>query len=142
MVGLDAAAPLFENYPGSFLTQNDATFVDVIHTSAGHELLEGEIGFIKPIGHVDFFPHNGKSQPRCKDSVELSCNHYSSVFYFEASLSGKCKFTAYKCANWDDFDAKKCNNTGDSELGYYSVHQPGRGVHYLNVKDKYPFCEN
>ncbi|XP_054165483.1 pancreatic lipase-related protein 2-like [Oppia nitens] len=139
---LDAAAPLFEDYPGSYLTHDDAEFVDAIHTSAGHIIVTGEVGFIEPIGHIDFFPHNGTHQPRCVGHItQLSCNHYSSVFYYEASLSGtKCQFTAYKCPNWDQFTKHQCDAGGDSRMGFYSITKPGRGVHYITVTKDYPFC--
>jgi len=35
ITGLDAAAPMFENHEGAYLTKNDAEFVDGIHSSAG-----------------------------------------------------------------------------------------------------------
>ena len=140
---LDSAAPLFEAYPGSYLDHNDAIFVDAIHSSAGNDILKGEVGFVKPFGHVDFFPHNGTDQPRCEDqALHISCNHYSSVFYFEASLSGKRQCTSFKCNNWADFLAKKCSKDGDSRMGYYSISQAGRGVHFSDVKKDYPFCQN
>jgi len=139
---LDSAAPLFEGYPGAFLNQDDAIYVDAIHTSAGHVIVTGEVGFIEPIGHVDFFPHNGTHQPRCSGKIDLTCNHRSSVLYFESSLSGgaHCLFTAYKCPNYQDFEDKKCAKGGDSRLGFYSTTQPGRGVHYLDCAKDYPFC--
>ena len=143
ITALDSAAPLFEAYPGSFLSYKDAIFVDAIHTSAGNDILKGEVGFITPIGHVDFFPHNGTDQPRCVDSLEIACNHYSSVFYFGASISSaKSQCTAYKCINWADFIGQKCAKSGDARMGYYSIAAPGRGVHYLAVNKAFPFCQN
>lgn len=41
------------------LSEEDAEFVDVVHTDAGH------YGFIKPIGHADFYPNGGTAQPGC-----------------------------------------------------------------------------
>ncbi|CAG2183694.1 unnamed protein product, partial [Oppiella nova] len=139
---LDSAAPLFEGYPGAYLDQNDGIYVDAIHSSAGHLIITGEVGFIEPIGHVDFFPHNGTHQPRCSqlnETIHISCNHYSSVLYFEASLSGgdHCMFTAYKCTNWTDFEDKKCAKNADQRLGFYSTTQTGKGVQYLDVNKAY-----
>lgn len=140
---LDSAAPLFEGYPGSYLTHEDAIFVDAIHTSAGNNLLIGQVGFIAPIGHVDFFPNGGKKQPRCSTSFHLTCDHYSSVLYMDASLKAhtKCLFKAFKCDSYDQFKAKTCKDTnGDSQMGYSSASLPGRGNHYLNTTNAYPFC--
>lgn len=47
--------------PESSLDKNDADFVDIIHSSAG------SLGYMDPIGDVDFYPNNGKAhQPGCK----------------------------------------------------------------------------
>jgi len=47
--------------PKERLDKEDATFVDVIHTETGIQ------GISEPIGHVDFYPNNGKSsQPGCE----------------------------------------------------------------------------
>lgn len=61
-LGLDPARPYFEGRAGpeSSLDKTDADFVDIIHSSAG------SLGYEEPIGHVDFYPNNGKaSQPGC-----------------------------------------------------------------------------
>lgn len=142
-IALDSAAPLFEGYPGSYLTHEDATFVDALHTSAGNNLLLGQVGFITPIGHVDFFPNGGAQQPRCAGTIHISCNHYSSVIYMDASLSAetKCAFNAFKCSSWDEYNTGKCADTkGDSRMGYSSASLPGRGNHYLKTTKEYPFC--
>lgn len=43
------------------IDENDATFVDVIHT----DILFS--GLLQPIGHIDFYPNTGVSQPNCGD---------------------------------------------------------------------------
>lgn len=58
----DPAGPLFERKEVTKefrLCEDDAEFVDVIHTDIGH------YGFIKPLGHVDFYPNGGRDQPGC-----------------------------------------------------------------------------
>lgn len=65
ITGLDAAAPLFEGHEGAYLTKADAEFVDAIHSSAGSNLLLGEVGFIKAYAHLDFYPNSGHHQPHC-----------------------------------------------------------------------------
>jgi hypothetical protein len=140
---MDSAAPLFEGHSGSYLTSDDATFVDAIHTSAGDSLLTGEVGFVQPIGHVDFYPNGGAHQPHCAGQISLSCNHGSSVLYMDASLSAatKCEFRAFKCKTWEEYKSGKCADTkGDSRMGYSSASLPGRGTHYLNTTANYPFC--
>lgn len=56
----DPAGPGFEQLvPELRLNPNDAEFLDVIHTDVGH------YGFGGPIGHVDYYPNGGRSQPGC-----------------------------------------------------------------------------
>lgn len=43
------------------LCQEDADFVDVIHTDIFYS------GLAMPCGHVDFYPNDGKHQPGCPD---------------------------------------------------------------------------
>ena len=66
-----SVAPLFESYPGSYLTHKDATFVDAIHTSAGNNILTGKIGFTQPFRHIDFYPNEGTRQPRCERKIHI-----------------------------------------------------------------------
>ncbi|XP_040077184.1 pancreatic triacylglycerol lipase isoform X1 [Ixodes scapularis] len=69
ITGLDPAAPYFEGH-NVHLSNTDAEFVDVIHTSAGknhYSLRNGDLGFRSPIGHVDFYPNGGtRVQPGCE----------------------------------------------------------------------------
>lgn len=61
--GLDPALPLFyTTYFNRRLSQNDAEFVDVIHTNA---MIQGQLA---PCGHVDFYVNGGMSQPACHNS--------------------------------------------------------------------------
>lgn len=67
-IGLDPAAPGYEtvslNLP--HLSKKDAQFVDIIHTSGG------TVGFLKSIGHADFFPNTGLApQPGCYSLFKL-----------------------------------------------------------------------
>lgn len=66
ITGLDPALPLFKyDDPANRLDRSDAKFVDVLHTSGGW------LGFLKPLGHADFFPNEGIApQPGCgSDSI-------------------------------------------------------------------------
>lgn len=64
ITGLDPARPAYET-PYLKDTENrldttDANFVDIIHTCAG------SLGFLRPLGHVDFYPNGGAIwQPGC-----------------------------------------------------------------------------
>ncbi|XP_063989915.1 endothelial lipase-like isoform X2 [Diachasmimorpha longicaudata] len=68
ITGLDPARPAFEapvnKDQKSRLDPSDAIFVDVIHTCAG------TLGFIKSVGHADFYPNGGTfPQPGCSPLV-------------------------------------------------------------------------
>lgn len=60
ITGLDPAGPQFEgNIPDERLSDDDADFVDVLHTDGG------TLGYEASIGHVDYFPNGGKRQAGC-----------------------------------------------------------------------------
>jgi pimeloyl-ACP methyl ester carboxylesterase len=145
ITGLDAAAPMFENHEGAYLTKTEADFVDAIHSSAGNNILLGEIGFVALYGHVDFFPNSGHHQPMCHNILKISCNHYASVLFYDASLSARatCHFNAFPCVDWKTFlDGKTaaCLKS-DDELGYWADKTPAAtGERWLNTTGVYPYC--
>ncbi|XP_077564581.1 pancreatic lipase-related protein 2-like [Haemaphysalis longicornis] len=61
---LDAAGPLFQGYEHQ-ITRKDASYVDAIHTTAGYNVLAGNLGVYAPFGDVDFYPNGGIFQPGC-----------------------------------------------------------------------------
>ncbi|XP_026481239.1 pancreatic triacylglycerol lipase-like [Ctenocephalides felis] len=65
ITGLDPNGPYFERMPKNVrLDIGDAAYVEVIHTDAEPN---GQ-GIMEAIGHVDFYPNNGYSQPGCNVS--------------------------------------------------------------------------
>ncbi|KAJ6215755.1 hypothetical protein RDWZM_010255 [Blomia tropicalis] len=137
ITGLDAAAPMFEGYEGSYLTFADARFVDAIHTSAGKHMLKGEVGFIGQYGHEDFYPNGGLDQPMCTGTADIACNHKASVLYFAVSIEQpkKCPFSAYPCSDWVTYKNNTCLNP-DARMGYYSIDGKGSGDHFLSMTTK------
>lgn len=70
-LGLDPAFPLFEKALSiERLSKMDAQFVDVIHTNAG-KLENGRLGFPFSVGHADFWPNGGSSQPVMKNIISI-----------------------------------------------------------------------
>ncbi|KAK9877022.1 hypothetical protein WA026_016048 [Henosepilachna vigintioctopunctata] len=159
ITGLDPAGPLFESQdPRARLDQNDADFVDVIHSN-GENLILGGLGSYQPMGHVDFYPNGGRMQKGCSNlfvgavsdiiwssAVEgrSLCNHRRAYKFFTDSVSPRCHFPAFPCDSYEDFlagkcfpctDARKCGN-----MGYYSDRSRGRGQLYLITRDEEPFC--
>ncbi|XP_066457482.1 inactive pancreatic lipase-related protein 1-like [Eleutherodactylus coqui] len=67
ITALDPARPFFEGEAEVVrLTSRDARFVDVIHSNA-KDLLQLGLGYISPIGDVDFYPNGGQNMPECPD---------------------------------------------------------------------------
>lgn len=80
------------------------------------------MGYFKQIGHADYYPNGGKSQPMCGfiDLLDGQCSHLKSIeFYAESLLTGN--FKAKKCDSYKDFKKGKCDNGEVSYLGGYNV---------------------
>lgn len=150
--GLDPAGWLYEN-TGATLNQNDAQYVDVIHTNAG-SIKNFRIGLNQSVGHVDFYPNGGTVQTGCKNTPNviptnylevITCSHYkATALYIESLRNHSCNFTSYRCDSWEDFKSGNCtkhiseNQTG--LLGFYSETAPGRGDQFLYTNADSPYC--
>lgn len=69
VTGLDPALPGVHmlTTEDNRLDPNDATFVDVVHSCGGI------LGFLQPLGHVDFYPNAGTAvQPGCCCVTEIT----------------------------------------------------------------------
>ncbi|KAK9500473.1 hypothetical protein O3M35_001738 [Rhynocoris fuscipes] len=121
---LDPAEPHFsETDPVVRLDPSDALFVDVIHTNA-QPFIQGGLGMDEPVGHLDFYPNGGVTQPGCSDSFKhsldaeesiikalrnfLGCDHVRSYHYYIESIADRCEFMAVECDTYENFKAGKC----------------------------------
>ncbi|XP_027698364.1 lipase member I-like isoform X2 [Vombatus ursinus] len=108
ITGLDPAGPFFSGKPPhKRLDYTDAQFVDVIHSDSN------ALGIKQPLGHIDFYPNGGKTQPGCPKSIFsgasfIKCNHQRAVHLFMTSLEAKCDLTAYPCHSHKDYRNGKC----------------------------------
>lgn len=162
ITGLDPAGPLFEfQDPRARLDRSDAKFVDVIHSN-GETLILGGLGAAQPLGHVDFYPNGGRVQHGCSNlfvgavsdlvlpwaaaSVEgrSLCNHRRAYKFFTDSVSPKCHFPAFPCADYDTFLEGRCfpcdGQRRCGNMGYYADRSLGRGQLYLLTREEEPFC--
>ncbi|XP_023229612.1 pancreatic lipase-related protein 2-like isoform X1 [Centruroides sculpturatus] len=166
ITALDPAAPYFEGMPTSVrIDPSDAKFVDAIHTDLNSFVISG-LGMSDPVGHVDFYPNNGRDQPGCKTSHRLisiitdgfiegirkavSCSHQRAVDFFTASINQRdCLFTAFPCSNWTDFTEGKCSTCGPygrdcAVMGFLAEeHKPANLLNttfFLKTQDHEPFC--
>lgn len=170
ITGLDPAEFLFQYLPPSVrLDETDALFVDVIHTDTEDILfLKGilfSLGMKQPIGHVDFYPNDGKRQPGCSrnliktinfkglsDTIRylVSCSHQRAIDIFHHSINhNSCVHVGYECPSWTLFEEGKCSNCGPdgSKCGIMGFRaDEGRPFNRTNVKlyiktsGHEPFC--
>ncbi|KAI4502880.1 hypothetical protein M0802_001924 [Mischocyttarus mexicanus] len=165
ITGLDPAQPCFRNTGSSIhLDKTDAPFVDIIHTN-GKLLSNLGLGLPEPIGHVDFYPNGGKSQPGCHESnktyfgylpipqkyiQQAICNHGRSYIYLTESLlltsMNNCSFWAH---HWDlsyknikKIISEPCNKDVCLEMGIKAENYPHRGTFFLFTSKSSPYCVN
>uniref|UniRef100_A0A1I8GRE8 Lipase domain-containing protein n=1 Tax=Macrostomum lignano TaxID=282301 RepID=A0A1I8GRE8_9PLAT len=131
ITGMDPAGPYFENtHPEVRLDPTDARFVDAIHTDGDSTLsiikLEGGFGLMQPVGHVDFYPNGGTSQPDCNDPPSgsvggiisgtiwrMTCSHNRVLPVMTSTIANRRgNYLAYPCASYEDFKAGKCRSCG------------------------------
>ncbi|KAJ8720086.1 hypothetical protein PYW07_012129 [Mythimna separata] len=130
ITGIDPAGPCFSNVTtDERLDETDAEYVDVIHSD------DGSLGLKKPVGHKDFYPNGGSSQPGCTNDI---CDHYRAGFFFAESISLPTNFPAQKCDGWPMFIDGVCSGNEESYMGYESdSNDPG--LYFLITKDRAPF---
>ncbi|XP_034945849.1 pancreatic triacylglycerol lipase-like [Chelonus insularis] len=131
ITGMDPARPLFETPilkdPSDRLDPSDAVFVDVIHTCAG------SVGFIRPVGHADFYPNGGTcTQPGCPIIVPQYCSHQKSHVYMLQSITHPDQFQAIKCLSWMDFTSGNCLGSPIVHMGEF-LSPDTRGVYFLTT---------
>ncbi|XP_067636725.1 pancreatic triacylglycerol lipase-like [Eurosta solidaginis] len=137
ITGLDPARPAFENCigPENHLDETDAEFVDVIHSCAG------VLGFMKPIGTVDFYPNGGTPpQPGCKELSKIftGCSHSRSHEYFAESINSVKGFHARACNSIDDMKMENCD--GRRIIMGDQVPLKARGIYFLKTSHKPEFA--
>lgn len=165
ITGLDPAQPCFRNTDSSIhLDKTDAPFVDVIHTN-GKLLSHLGLGLPEPIGHVDFYPNGGKSQPGCIGANEAYfgflpipqisiqkaiCSHGRSYIYLTESLlmtsTSNCSFWSHY---WDlsyrhikQIMSEECNKDVCIEMGIKAENYAQRGTFFLVTSNSQPYCVN
>ncbi|KAK2581221.1 hypothetical protein KPH14_008019 [Odynerus spinipes] len=165
ITGLDPAQPCFRNTDSSIhLDKTDAPFVDVIHTN-GRLLSHLGLGLPEPIGHVDFYPNGGRSQPGCIRSntayfgylpipqifiQQAICSHGRSYIYLTESLlmtfTNNCSFWSH---HWDlsyrhieQIMSEQCNEDVCIEMGIKAENYPHRGTFFLITSNSPPYCVN
>lgn len=114
-----------------------------IHTSGGLNVLNGNLGMTSPVGHIDWFPNGGTSQPGCGALIvdNVICHHLRAVDLLIESLEHKCQMDSYPCESWTAYKLGRCRNAkSDSEFGY-PANRGAHGNHYFETTAFYPYCK-
>ncbi|KAL1493051.1 hypothetical protein ABEB36_011190 [Hypothenemus hampei] len=135
IIGLDPAGPLFtQGNINNRLDPTDGRFVEVIHTN------DGFLGFGIRMGHVDYYPNGGSSQPGCGLDLVGSCAHSRAYYYYGESLFDN-NFIARLCSTYRNYQNNQCNQNTSGNMGGYPVRQPrDNGEYYLITNSRSPFA--
>ncbi|XP_050691331.1 pancreatic triacylglycerol lipase-like [Eriocheir sinensis] len=142
ITGLDPAEPFFQFMsPSVRLDPSDALLVDVIHTDADSIFnLGAGFGLRQPVGHIDFYPNDGRSQPGCDslarvpltaltdgaslleglDAAQkefIACHHNRAAKLFTDSILSQCPYTAFRCPSYAHYLKGKCVGCGPEGSG-------------------------
>ncbi|VVD04155.1 unnamed protein product [Leptidea sinapis] len=114
------------------LRSSDAKYVEVIHTD-GSGLFANGIG--TPLGHVDFFPNGGQSQPGCLLSSD--CSHNRAWELFAATLQFD-HLLANQCTSLNEMWWNKCRGF-TMPMGKNTLSKLGSGIYRVNTGRTYPY---
>ncbi|XP_050313727.1 phospholipase A1-like [Anthonomus grandis grandis] len=135
IVGLDPAGPLFtENNINNRLDPTDARYVQILHTN------DGLLGFNIRMGHTDFYPNGGSTQPGCGVDITGSCAHARAYDYYAESIATN-RFVSRSCGNYNDFLANRCNGNVFLNMGNWPVNRGASGKYYLMTNNRAPFAQ-
>ncbi|XP_013775964.1 pancreatic triacylglycerol lipase-like [Limulus polyphemus] len=167
ITGLDPSGLYFNGMPTVVrLDPSDAQFVDVIHTDTGSDIIPGN-GIEQSVGHLDFYPNNGDTQPGCilqpldvilrrgliKGFQQLvACDHIRSIHYFLDSINDNtCEPIGVACDTWRDFINGNCIDCGEGgrncafmgfkadKLRQYKNETMNKKF-YLTTRSTIPYC--
>ncbi|XP_060520066.1 phospholipase A1 member A-like isoform X2 [Cylas formicarius] len=117
--------------------RGDAQLVDVIHTYLKL------IGAALPLGHVDFYPNGGQTQPGCPYMTGLNlpdaiyCNHGRSHQLFVEAIRNPKAFRSKKCRNLENALTGRCFENTDVYMGQPDTYRPG--LYYFTTRDTPPY---
>ncbi|KAK9719586.1 Lipase [Popillia japonica] len=132
---LDPAGPLFTlGNTENRVDPSDASFVQVIHTNGGL------LGFGSAIGHADYYPNGGSSQPGCGLDLIGTCAHSRAYYYYSESIISS-GFTSYNCDSLSNYNNGRCNDNTRSLMGQLYVDTSANGDYYLNTNSESPYSQ-
>lgn len=137
IVALDAALPLFSiDNPAGRTHVSDALFVESHHTNAGL------LGFDEPIGHSNFYPNWGRTQPGCGVDVTGNCAHSLAHQFYAESISSTVGFFAIRCSEgYESILKQECVSSGETFMGGEPLNTNAEGVYWLQTNAEAPFAQ-
>ncbi|KAG5874453.1 hypothetical protein JTB14_011322 [Gonioctena quinquepunctata] len=138
ITGLDPARPGYRDRRSEIkLDPGDAIVVDVVHTYAK------VLGLIETVGHLDFYPNGGLTQPGCPEADDvwkiadtMICNHGRAYLLFAESIRNKNAFKSTKCNTLADSFEGKCQ---ESEVYMGQKETYRNGIYYFKTREKPPY---
>ncbi|XP_026747851.1 pancreatic triacylglycerol lipase-like [Trichoplusia ni] len=128
VTALDPALPSWTSNNERF-RESDGVYTEVIHTNAGN------LGYLTPLGQVDFYPNGGIGMPGCNN---MDCDHSRSFHYMAESFrSGG--FTGTRCASYLTAMTGNCFLWGNLQMGGLVPKTGQSGIFYLQTNAGPPF---
>ncbi|XP_053685621.1 pancreatic triacylglycerol lipase-like [Sabethes cyaneus] len=137
IIGMDPAGPLFSLGQPDILSETDGQYVEAIYTNSGL------LGFDLPLGHANFYPNGGRTQPGCGIDITGNCAHTRAHQYFAESIGSPLGFVGVRCASHQEILEGLCTESGPTALMGGEPSNYGRGVsgyYHLLTNEQSPFA--
>ncbi|XP_021707252.1 pancreatic triacylglycerol lipase [Aedes aegypti] len=137
IIGMDPAGPLFSLGQPDIMHHSDGQYVEAIYTNSGL------LGFDLPLGHANFYPNGGRSQPGCGIDITGNCAHTRAHQYFAESIGSPLGFVGRRCASHEEILAGVCTESGPQALMGGEPSNYGKGVsgfYHLTTNGQSPFA--
>lgn len=139
LITCELLGPLFSvRDPSGRIDAGDANYVEIIHTN-GPTLWIAGAGIGAPIGHADYWPNGGTSQPGC---LTNTCSHGRAVNFYVESIQHN-RFFALRCAERDDITSRRCTISPGEWMGGDRINfvKNVHGSFYLETNRNHPFAQ-
>lgn len=133
--GLDPAGPGFEiQSQDGRISSLSGDFVEIVHTDGG------VLGMVRAIGHLDFYPNGGSSQPGCGSDLTTGCSHGRSYEYYAESLQRPRFWLAVLCEYYSVFLMGKCDDHPRAAFPRWAPDdEKPLGVYMLRTNSSQPY---
>jgi len=144
--GLDPAGPWFQGKLDRTVGINPTSgrFVDIIHTDI-------DLGALRDLGHIDFYPNGGSTQPGCFRTTDPdpnnSCAHSRAYQYMQQSVTSDCFLSRSKCTDYNVLPGScgecTCGAAPCARMGYNVLAGcQTAGWFWVDVTSSAPYCLN